>query len=150
MNNRVVDIHYTLTNDAGEVLDSSEGRDPLRYLHGAGNIIKGLEQALENRTAGEELSVTIEPEDAYGVRRDELIHQVPSNAFQGVDQLEVGMRFQAQTENGAVPIIVTKVEGDVVTVDANHELAGERLHFAVKVEEVREASEEEIEHGHVH
>ncbi|MCG8464106.1 MAG: peptidylprolyl isomerase [Xanthomonadales bacterium] len=149
-NNRVVSIHYTLTNDAGEVLDSSEGREPLNYLHGAGNIIPGLENALLDKVAGDELNVTVEPEDGYGVRRDELIQKVPREAFQGVDQVEPGMRFQAQTQTGPVMVTVTEVTDTEVTVDGNHELADQRLHFAVKVEGVREATAEEQEHGHVH
>lgn len=149
-NNRVVSIHYTLTNDAGEVLDSSEGREPLNYLHGAGNIIPGLENALLDKVAGDELKVTVEPADGYGVRRDELIQKVPREAFQGVDQVEPGMRFQAQTQTGPVMVTVTEVSDTEVTVDGNHELAGQRLHFAVKVEDVREATAEEQEHGHVH
>jgi FKBP-type peptidyl-prolyl cis-trans isomerase SlyD len=149
-NNRVVSIHYTLTNDAGEVLDSSEGREPLNYLHGAGNIIPGLENALLDKVAGDELNVTVEPADGYGVRRDELIQKVPREAFQGVDQVEPGMRFQAQTQTGPVMVTVTEVSDTEVTVDGNHELAGQRLHFAVKVEDVREATAEEQEHGHVH
>lgn len=150
MNNMVVGIHYKLTNDAGDVIDSSEGREPLSYLHGAGNIVKGLEQALESKGVGDQLDVVVEAEDGYGARREELIHEAPLSAFQGVDELQVGMRFQAQTERGPIPIVVTNIEGEVVTVDANHELAGQRLHFAVSVESVREASEEEVEHGHAH
>lgn len=149
-NNHVVSIHYTLTNDAGEVLDSSQGREPLKYLHGAGNIIPGLENALLDKTAGDELQVTVEPEEGYGVRRDELIQRVPREAFQGVDTIEVGMRFHAQTQGGTMVVTVTDVSDSEVTVDGNHELAGQRLHFAVKVEEVRAASQEEVDHGHVH
>jgi len=147
---KVVSIHYTLTNDAGEVLDSSDGKDPLVYLHGAGNIVIGLENALENKVTGDSLKVVVEPEEAYGERREELVQQAPINAFEGVDDLQVGMRFQAETEQGAIPIMVTHIEGDAVTVDANHELAGVRLHFDVTVENVREASPEELEHGHAH
>lgn len=149
-NNHVVSIHYTLTNDAGEVLDSSQGREPLKYLHGAGNIIPGLENALLDKTAGDELQVTVEPDEGYGVRRDELIQRVPREAFQGVDTIEVGMRFHAQTQGGTMVVTVTDVSDSEVTVDGNHELAGQRLHFAVKVEEVRAASQEEVDHGHVH
>jgi len=149
-NNRVVSIHYTLTNDAGEVLDSSDGRQPLNYLPGAGNILPGLENALLDKVVGDELNVTVEPADGYGVRRDELIQKVPREAFQGVDQVEPGMRFQAQTQTGPVMVTVTEVSDTEVTVDGNHELAGQRLHFAVKVEDVREATAEEQEHGHVH
>ena len=146
----VVSIHYTLTNDAGDVLDTSEGNEPLKYLHGAGNIIPGLERALLDKTAGEELNVTVEPADGYGEHREELIQKVPREAFQGVEQLDVGMRFQAQTQNGPVMVVITDVGEAEVTVDGNHELAGQRLHFAVKIEDVRTANQEELDHGQVH
>lgn len=146
----VVSIHYTLTNDAGDVLDSSQGKDPLKYLHGAGNIIPGLENALTDKVVGDELNVTVEPEEGYGTHREELVQKVPREAFQGVEQLETGMRFQAQTQNGPVMVVITEVGEQEVTVDGNHELAGQRLHFAVKIEEIREASKEELDHGHVH
>lgn len=148
--NKVVGIHYTLKNDAGDILDSSKGRDPLQFLCGKGNIISGLENALEGKNTGDTVNVTIEPEEGYGPHRQELVQQVPKSAFKGVDDLEVGMRFQAQTEQGALPIKVVGIENDTVTVDANHELAGERLHFDVQVESVREPTDEELSHGHVH
>ena len=148
--NTVVGIHYTLKNDAGDVLDTSEGRQPLEFLQGKGNIISGLEKALEGKDVGASVDVTVEPEEGYGQPRDELIQKVPKSAFQGVDDLKVGMRFQAQTEQGALPIKVVGIEDDTVTVDGNHELAGERLHFNVSVETVRMATEEELSHGHVH
>ena len=147
---RVVSIHYTLTNDKGEVLDSSEGRDPLAYLHGAGNIIKGLESNLAGKQAGDKLDVKVSPAEGYGDRDDRLIQEVPRSAFQGVDKLEAGMRFQAQGPNGTTSVVISKVEGDSVTVDGNHALAGENLNFAVEITEVREATAEELEHGHVH
>lgn len=148
--NAVVGIHYTLKNDAGEILDSSEGRDPLVFLQGKGNIISGLESALAGKAAGDKLDVTIEPEDGYGVRREELMQKLPRTAFQGVDDIQVGMQFQAQTEKGPIPLRVAAINGDEITVDANHVLAGERLHFSVSVESVREASDEDMSHGHVH
>ena len=147
---RVVGMHYTLKNDEGDVLDSSEGREPLAFLQGYGNIIRGLESQLEGKKLGDSLMVTVEPEEGYGVRHEQLIQQVPRAAFEGVDQLEVGMQFQAQTEQGPVPIRVIAVDGDDVTIDGNHELAGVRLHFQVSIESVREATEEEVAHGHVH
>ncbi len=146
----VVAIDYTLKDDQGSVLDTSEGKQPLAYLHGNGNIIPGLEQALEGKQTGDELSVRIEPADAYGERRDELTQAVPRDLFQGVDDLQVGMQFQAGGEGGGQIVTVTAIEGDQVTVDANHPMAGVPLNFDVKVVEVREASAEEKEHGHVH
>ncbi len=148
--NCVVAIHYTLTNDDGEVIDTSEGRDPLRYLQGHGNIIPGLEQALLGLVVGDSLSVVVEPEDGYGTKQDSLIQAVPREAFEGVDVIEVGMQFQAQTAQGPIPVTVIAVDGESVTLDGNHELAGVRLNFAVKIEDVREASPEELDHGHVH
>ncbi|EWH01757.1 FKBP-type peptidyl-prolyl cis-trans isomerase [Halomonas sp. BC04] len=148
--NSVVAFHYTLTNDAGEVLDSSEGRDPLTYLHGAGNIIPGLEKELEGRESGEKLNVTVAPEEGYGEVQPQLVQEVPRDAFQGVEAVEPGMQFQAQTQGGPLMVTVTKIEGDTVTVDGNHPLAGQKLNFDVEIADVREASQEEIEHGHVH
>ncbi len=150
-NNCVVSIHYRLTNDQGELIDSSEGREPLVYLHGAGNIISGLEEALAGREPGEQFSVTVQPEDAYGEVDPQLIRTVPREIFEGVEEILPGMQFQAQGPDGWVQRVTVKaVEGDEVTIDANHPLAGQVLHFNISVEEVREASPEEIEHGHVH
>jgi len=148
--NSVVAFHYTLTNDEGEVLDSSEGREPLTYLHGAGNIIPGLEKELEGRGAGEKLNVKVAPEEGYGELQEQLMQEVPRDAFQGVENVEPGMQFQAQTQGGPLMVTVKKVEGDTVVVDGNHPLAGQHLNFDVEIAEVREASEEEVEHGHVH
>lgn len=148
--NAVVAIDYTLRDTEGEVLDASPEGQPLQYLHGAGNIIPGLEKALEGKTAGEDLDVNIPPEDAYGERDDRLQQDVPLSMFEGVDNVEAGMRFQAQTQSGTQVVTVAAVSGDSITVDANHPLAGQTLNFKVKVSDVREASDEELEHGHVH
>ena len=150
-NDHVVAIHYTLTNTDGAVIDSSSGREPLKYLHGYGNIIRGLEQALTGKKVGDALNVAIEPVDAYGERDEDLVQEVPREAFQGVDEVEVGMQFHAQSpDGGAIPVKVVAVNADSVTLDGNHELAGERLHFAVSVEDIRAATAEELDHGHVH
>lgn len=148
--NAVVQIHYTLKNDAGEVLDSSEGAEPLAYLQGHGNLIAGLEKALEGKQAGESLNVTVPPRDAYGVRDEGLVQDVPRSAFKGVPKIEVGMQFQAESNHGPRMVTVTKVDKDSVTVDGNHPLADQTLHFAVQIVEVRAASTEELSHGHVH
>jgi len=148
--NSVVLIHYTLTNDQGEVLDSSSGGEPLAYLHGSGNIIPGLEKALEGKQAGDKLVVKVAPADGYGERNDSLIQQVPKRAFQGVAQIQPGMSFTAQSSQGPMQVTVTAVAGDMVTVDGNHPLAGETLNFDVEVTEVRKATLEELSHGHVH
>ena len=146
----VASFHYTLTNDAGEVIDSSEGREPLAYLHGSGNIVPGLERQMTGHVAGDRFDVDVAAEDGYGSYIDELVQVVPRSAFDGVPDLAVGMQFQAQTGQGTIPVVITEIEGDEVTVDGNHPLAGETLHFAVEIVEVREASAEEIQHGHVH
>ncbi|WP_048308831.1 peptidylprolyl isomerase [Halomonas sp. PR-M31] len=148
--NSVVAFHYTLTNDSGEVLDSSEGREPLTYLHGSGNIIPGLEKELEGRQDGDKLQVTVTPEEGYGENQPALVQEVPRDSFQGVESIEPGMQFQAQTQGGPLMVTVTKVEGDTVTVDGNHPLAGQKLNFDVEISEVRDATQEEVEHGHVH
>ncbi|WP_152206640.1 FKBP-type peptidyl-prolyl cis-trans isomerase [Marinobacter changyiensis] len=149
---RVVTIHYTLTNDEGEQLDSSrgEGREPLTYLEGAENIIGGLENALNDKDAGDALKVSIEPAEGYGEVNEELVQPVPRTAFEGVESIEPGMQFQAQTPGGPQVVRVVEVSDETVTIDANHPLAGQTLHFDVEVVETREASEEEAEHGHVH
>ena len=149
--NKAVSIDYTLTNDAGEVIDSSAGGAPLVYLQGHGNIIVGLEKALEGKKAGEQLKVTIEPEEAYGEFSAELVAVLNRSMFEGVDQLEVGMQFHASAPDGGMQIVTIRdIEGDDVTVDGNHPLAGQRLTFEVKVVDVREASADELSHGHVH
>ncbi|WP_024325963.1 peptidylprolyl isomerase [Thioalkalivibrio sp. AKL19] len=148
--NAVVAIHYTLTNDAGEKIDSSEGREPLAYLHGQGQIVPGLEKELEGKAAGDKVQAKVSPEEGYGEKIDAMVQEIPMDAFQGVESVEPGMQFQAQTENGPLTVTVTKVEGDTATVDGNHPLAGETLNFDVEIVEVREASAEELEHGHAH
>lgn len=147
---RVVLMHYTLTNDKGEVLDSSRGGEPLAYLHGTGNIIPGLEKALEGKQAGDKLQVKVPPAEGYGERDAALIQKMPKRAFKGVGELRVGMQLQAQSDKGMRVITVTQIAGDMVTVDGNHALAGETLNFDVEIAEVRAASAEEMSHGHVH
>ena len=147
----VVAIGYTLTNEAGEVIDSSAGAEPLVYLHGAGNIIAGLENALTGKAVGDELEVSIEPQDAYGEYSAELISTIGREMFEGVDELQVGMQFHASAPDGGMQIVTIRdIDGDEVTIDGNHPLAGQQLNFKVKIATVRAASEEEIAHGHVH
>lgn len=149
--NCVVSIHYTLTDSEGKVIDSSDGRDPLKYLHGAGNIIPGLERELIDCQVGEQKKVTVQPTDGYGEVEESLIQKLPRDVFSGVETIEVGMEFQAQGPQGQVQsVVVKKVEDDGVTIDANHALAGVVLNFDVVVDEIREATEEELSHGHVH
>ncbi len=146
----VVSIDYTLKNDDGRILDTSEGREPLSYLHGYGNIISGLEEALTDKSAGDKINVSIPPEKAYGVRNEEAILQVNRDQFEGVDEIQVGMEVQTQSEHGIQLFTVSKIMGDTILLDGNHPLAGETLHFDVEVRDVREATEEELAHGHVH
>jgi FKBP-type peptidyl-prolyl cis-trans isomerase SlyD len=144
--NKVASIHYTLRNNEGAVIDSSEGRDPLHYLHGAGNLIAGMEEGLEGKTKGEKLNLKIEPAKGYGEKDESLIQKVPRSAF-GDQEVKPGMRFSTN-QGGAVT--VTNVGLDTITVDGNHPLAGVPLNFAVEIIEVRNATDEEITHGHVH
>jgi len=147
--NTVVTIHYTLTNVDGEVLDSSVGHEPLAYLHGVGNIVVGLENALAGKAVGDKLDVTVAPEEGYGEKHEEMVQKVPVDNFAGVDKVEVGMQFMAQVPWGEQPVEVIKVEDDGITLDGNHPLAGETLQFAVEVVAIREATAEEIEHSAV-
>jgi FKBP-type peptidyl-prolyl cis-trans isomerase SlyD len=148
--NKVVSIDYTLTDARGQVIDSSNGREPLAYLHGNNNIIPGLEKALEGKQKGDSLNVSIAPAEGYGEREEGLIQSVPRHLFENPEQLEVGMQFHSVSEEGMRVVTVTGVAQETVTIDANHPLAGETLNFAVKVMDVRDASAEELEHGHVH
>jgi FKBP-type peptidyl-prolyl cis-trans isomerase SlyD len=147
---KVVSIDYTLTGAEGNVLDSSQGRGPLAYLHGNNNIIPGLESALQGKAQGDQVTVSIPPEQAYGLQDPKMVQVVPRSAFQGAPTITAGMQFQGQTQAGPRVITVTKVEGDNITIDANHPLAGQTLNFDVKVIDVRDATQEELSHGHVH
>ncbi len=143
---KVVSIHYTLKDKKGKVIDSSNGKEPLHYLHGRGNLIKGMEEGLEGKNKGDKLDLQIIPEKGYGKRDEELVQEVPRSAF-GDQKVEKGMEFS--TQNGHT-VFVTRVGVDNVTVDGNHPLAGEELFFNVEVMEVRDATKEEMDHGHVH
>ena len=146
----VAHFHYTLTNEAGEQLDTSRGSEPMAYLHGRGNIIPGLEKAMDGKKVGDAFKVTIEPSEAYGERVEQLIQVVPRSAFGGVPELQPGMRFQADSAQGPMLVRIAAVEDAQVTVDGNHDLAGQNLHFDIAVTDVREATAQELEHGHVH
>lgn len=145
--NRVVAIHYTLKDDAGTVIDSSEGKEPLRYLHGNNNLIPGLEKALEGHEAGNQLHVRIPPEEGYGLRDQKMVQEVPKDIFEN-EKIEAGMQFQAQAKDGIHIFTIAEIRDDVVIVDGNHPLAGVNLNFDIAVVSVREASPEEIAHGH--
>ncbi|MGZ5000389.1 MAG: FKBP-type peptidyl-prolyl cis-trans isomerase [Methylomonas sp.] len=147
--NTAVSIHYTLTNNDGEQLDTSIGDEPLVYLQGAGNIIPGLEAALAGKNVGDRLNVTISPEQAYGAIDENMVQVVSRKMFEGMD-IEVGMQFHADVSYGTGIITITEIDGEDVTIDGNHPLAGESLTFDVEVIDVRPATEDELSHGHVH
>ncbi|TDO98680.1 FKBP-type peptidyl-prolyl cis-trans isomerase [Marinomonas balearica] len=148
--NKVVSMHYTLTDETGETIDSSVGQDPLLFISGAQNIIEGLDNALQGKVTGDSLKVEVQAEEGYGPIHQELIQLVPRENFEGVDDIEVGMQFMAQTPGGQQPVTVIAIEEDGVMLDGNHPLAGKVLNFDVEIVEVRDATEEEIEHGHAH
>ena len=143
-------LEYTLKNDSGELLDASEDGQPLAYVHGHDSLIPGLERELEGKRSGDSFEVRIPPEEAYGQRNEELIHAVPRDQLPGEVAVEVGMQLRAESSDGAHIVTVVGIEGDQIMLDPNHPLAGVALNFSVKVAEVREASAEELEHGHVH
>ena len=148
--NKVVSIDYKLTGDDGKLIDSSEGGEPLAYLHGTGTIIAGLEEALEGRGSGDSLKVSIAPEKGYGVRDETKRLTVKRSQLKGADEIKPGLQLQAQMPNGPQLFTVTSMDDESVTLDGNHPLAGTTLNFDVTVKEIRDATAEELAHGHVH
>lgn len=149
-NNHVVTFHYTLKNDKGELIESSVGREPLDYLHGHRNIIPGLESELTGRSVGDEFAATIEPANAYGEYDESMVQTLSRGDFEGVDEFQLGMRFEVEDSDGVGLVTVTKINGDEITIDGNHPLAGQRLVFDIVVVDIRDASDEELTHGHAH
>jgi len=150
-NGKVVSIHYTLTLEGGEVVDSSEGQAPFEYLHGASNIVAGLEKALTGLAVDAPFQVAVAPEEGYGMRQDGNEQRISRKVFPPNVKIAVGMQLAAKGDDGQpMPFWIAKIEEDVVTIDFNHPLAGETLHFAGKVVGIREASKEELQHGHPH
>lgn len=147
---KVVSLLYTLRDDEGDLIDQSSHEDPFAYIHGVGNIIPGLENALTGRSVGDHFTVHIAPEDGYGVRNDALVQAAPIQAFHGVDHIEPGMQFQAESEHGVQLVTVISVTDDEVLLDGNHPLAGQALNFDVEVLDIRDATPDELAHGHVH
>lgn len=144
-------MNYTLTNDQGEVLDSSEGRDPLSFIQGAGNIIPGLDSEFIGKKIGDNFDVKVAPKDGYGERDDELLKVVPKEHLAGIPNLAIGMPLQARLDDNNVMVVtVTKIDDDSVTLDGNHPLAGVTLNFSVRITDVREATKDELQHGHLH
>jgi len=148
--NKVVEIEYTLKDDEGQVLDTSEGRDPLSYIQGVGNLIPGVESALEGKSSGESVQITVPPETGYGVRDDSLVLSIERDKFSGIEDLKEGLRFRMDTPDGPMIFTVVQVEDDEVLVDGNHPLAGMTLNFDITIQSVRDATSEELDHGHVH
>lgn len=149
-NDKVVSFHYTLTNAAGEELDSSVGGDALVYIHGQGNIIPGLEAALMGKVANDKFKATIAPKDAYGEIQADMLQVVDKSMFEGIEDLEVGMQFHADVSHGPGIVTIVAIDNDQITLDGNHALAGETLTFDVEVLDVRDATADELAHGHVH
>ena len=147
--NKVVSIDYILRNDEGNILDQSAPEAPLTYIHGHQNIIPGLENELNNQSIGASITVTVPPAEAYGEYDDTLIQSVPRTMFEGVDNIEIGMQFQAQLGEGVQIVTVTEVTNDTVTIDANHDLAGKTLHFEASVRDIRDATQDEISNGQI-
>ncbi|MFY0688271.1 MAG: peptidylprolyl isomerase [Cyclobacteriaceae bacterium] len=146
----VVSFDYTLKNEAGEVMDSSQGGQPLVYLHGVGGLIKGVEQALEGQVKGAKVQATVTPKDGYGEYNEKMVITVPKSNFQGTEKLVEGMQVQMENKKGKQVATVTEIKGSDVTLDANHPLAGMTLQFDMEVVDIRDATPEEIDHGHVH
>jgi len=147
---KVVSIHFTLKNKLGDILETSQGEPPLDFIQGCGNIIPGLEKALRDKQAGDQLNVIIAPEDAYGMRDESLLQTVPLSDFSGQDNLEEGAEIDVETTQGICTAMIAKVNTDNVILDLNHPLASETLHFDVEITNIREAKKDELEHGHVH
>lgn len=147
---KAVTFHYTLTNENGEILDSSSGRDPLAYIQGSGGIIPGLEKAMEGKTVGDSFSTVVPPEEAYGVYQENMIQDVALEEFQNKDEVKIGAQFQVSAGEHIHIATVTEIEDGVVTLDLNHPLADTTLHFDVDIVAIRDATDEELSHGHVH
>ncbi len=145
-----VSIHYVLTDSVGQQLDSSKAEEPMVYLHGAGQIISGLENALSGKKVGDKFKTTIASADAYGEKKEDMLQVVPMKMFEGMDKVEEGMQFHADASQGVNVVTVVKVNGDKVTIDGNHPLAGEALTFDIEVMDVRPATEDELNHKHIH
>jgi len=148
--NSVVSIHYKLTNDNGTTLDQSPEDNPLIYLHGKGNIVAGLEKTLTDKSIGDAFEVTVSPEEGYGIREEHMVETIDRSMFEGLDDISIGKQFHAEGNTGPVVVTVTKIEGDKITIDGNHPLAGENLNIAIEVMAIREATADELEHGHIH
>ncbi len=147
--NKVVKMHYSVMDNNDNTIDNSFDGEPLIFIVGTGYLIQGLEDALQGKEAGDTLSASIEPKDGYGERHNELMQAVPKSMFEGME-IEVGMQFRASTDDGDQSVMIIEIQDEEVIVDGNHPLSGITLNFDVEILEVRDATEEELEHGHVH
>ncbi len=149
--NKVASVAYTLTVD-NQVIDQADKENPMEFIQGVGGMIPGFEKALEGKSIGDSFSISVEPAEAYGERNNDLTQDVNREMFAGVpdDQLVAGAQFQAQTDAGVEVITIAAVDGDTIKIDANHPLAGQTLNFDVEMLDIRDATAEELEHGHVH
>ncbi|HZF15859.1 MAG TPA: peptidylprolyl isomerase [Steroidobacteraceae bacterium] len=150
LKDKVVSLHYTLRNDGGDTIDSSGSGEPLAYIQGGGSILPALETALEGREVGEKFDIRLAAKDGYGEHRAELVQVIPRKALATIGKIKVGTQFHAQAPGGARVMTITAVEKENVTVDGNHPLAGVDLNFSIEIVGVRDASAEELAHGHVH
>lgn len=149
-NDLVVAIHFGVAEVDGHALDSTENGAPLEYIQGSHYLVPGLEAELEGKQVGDKFDVTLQPEQAYGIFREDLVQQVPRSLFEGVDEIQVGMTFHAETDQGTRTVEVTAVDAENVSIDANHPLAGMTLQFVGEIISIREATAEELAHGHIH
>ena len=148
--NSVVSFYYTLKNDGGDVIDTNENGEVLSYIHGTGAIVPGLENAMEGKSAGDAFTAEVVPAEGYGEYDDALIFSVPMENFRDPESVEVGMGVEVQSQDGGRILQVKEIDGQTVFLDGNHPLAGETLHFDITISEIRNATDEELEHGHVH
>lgn len=149
-NDSVITMHYTVKNSHGEIIDSSENSEPMTFLNGRGFLIYGLEQELTNKAKGDKFDCNIDAEAAYGAFHPELVQQLPISVFDSIEEIHEGMQLRATTDDGEQSVIITEITDEQVTVDGNHPLAGVDLTFNVEIIDVREATEEEMAHGHIH
>jgi FKBP-type peptidyl-prolyl cis-trans isomerase SlyD len=148
--NKVVVLHYAVSDSEGTLIDSSYDEEPMAIIHGSGYLIPGLDNALANHKAGDKFEVSVAADDAYGQREDGFVQTIPKEMFEGIDDLAVGAQLRATTDDGEQTVIVVDITDEHITVDGNHPLAGIDLTFDVEIIEVRDATEQELEHGHVH
>ncbi|MCH7586832.1 MAG: peptidylprolyl isomerase [Chloroflexi bacterium] len=147
---KVVGFHFKLTNDKGELIDSSEDHPAMMYIHGQGNILPGLEKVLTGKEEGDNFTLTLQPAEGYGERDENLVKTMPRDEIKGTAKIGVGTEFEVEFPSGSKMVTVTAIEGGNVTIDGNHPLAGEVLTFEIDVAEVREPTSDELTHGHVH